>query len=385
MKKIIFLLAFALAISAMQTAQAANISTSGYFMITGEAFNNKRLLITEEAENTLKIYERVQLALDVDFTEDVAGQISFRLPYGQLYGSGLDGAVALEPQLRSAYIDFPVAMFDVRAGLQDYALPGFLGSGVNPIIDDTFAGFVANANFASISTEFAWFIPSYTNAGKSNIYSINFVAKPFDIIDFNHWFTLDDLAYDGETSNLYIGVNLDVFLNDISAGAACVVAKKDKVDDQHAFLVEGHISFDLAFMTPGLAVWYGKQGDIPMEMTQWGSFGGFNGSADSYFEMGNGLQDIFPVDFNDPFNSTGIYFSLADISLGNSVNLAAHALYVMDNTLNSSDSELELGTNIITSITNNLDFIVDAYYFMPLYEQERGKGALVACTLQANF
>ncbi len=384
MKKLIStFFALALVIPTAHNAQAAQISTSGYFMITGEALHNQRLL-TQDTDTTLRISERVELALDMNMGENVTGQLSMRIPANDSFGEKMNGAYTVETELRSAYIDFPIAMLDIRAGLQGFSLPSYLGSGVNPIMDDIFAGFAINADFGTISPELAWFVTS-TGVSKSNSYALTVAIKPNDTIAITPWFTLDDLSNMGEGSNMYMGATLEMAINDISLGAGAIYTKKDSKIDHSALLVEGHISFALSYLTPGLAVWYGTQGDAPMGITEWGSWGAFNGSADSYYENGNGLLDVFPVNYNDPFNSTGIYLSVSDIAIIDSISLAGHALYVLDNTLNSNESELELGANIYTSITNNLDFIVDAYYFIPMYSTKTGNGALVACTLQANF
>ncbi len=380
MKKIISLaLALGLFVGATAQNAAASVTASGYFMITGDALNNADLA-DKDTVTTLKFKERVQIALDMDMGDDVTGQLSFRVPYGQQFGDAISGVEELAPQLRTAYINFPIAMLDVTAGLQAYALPSYFGSGVNPILDDNLPGFVVGADFGMIAPELAWFITEYDTT-KRNVYALSLPVALADGMTLTPWATMIDNT--GSPSDTYMGATFDANMGNIFAGAGVVYGMSD-ADDVSALVAEAHFAIDLGSLTPGVAAWYGMSGDAgPPASDTWGSWLAFNGAGDYAFGNQNGLQNGFGG-LDDWFSTLGVALTVADIQLSEAMDLNARLIYLMNTAEGSEDSDLEIGVALNTALTSNLNIVVDAAYYMPMVEGS-GNAASVACTFVANF
>ncbi len=386
MKKIIsFALAGAMLFGMSAQSAEASVTASGYFMITGEGLHNYDLA-TEDKDTSLMVYQRLQLALDMDMGKDVKGNLTMRIPHYGQYGDGIYAADNISPQLRSVYVDFPLSRFQITAGLQGFTLPGYMGSGVNPVMDDYFTGFTVSTEIGSATPQLAWFVRDYENntAGTSNIYAA-VLPFGFDTLDLSLWGMMIDNS-DSYSPHFY-GVTFDTVMNDIYAGAGAIYSMDNAPEKNTAYVAEAHIALDLAAMTPGIAAWYGASANnSPFLMDEWWcSWGAFNGASEYQFGNMTSLQKGFNASYTDPFTTLGFAFTLADIELNNDMDLNLRAVYVKDNTENATESELELGATVWTSVTENLNIILDGAYFIPMYDNDTGHAASIACTIYATF
>ncbi len=380
MKKIISLaLASCMLVGALsQKAMATEVSASGYFMITGNLFNNEALA-DSDTSTTFKVYERVELALDAKVAENVSGQFKVRVPKKDQW----DGTLTPDTTVRSAYIDFDLAMVDVRAGYQGYTLPYYLGNDEsNPVFDANYPGIVIKADLDMFAPEIAWFVNEYSSdeSTKEYTYALSVPMYINEMMTLTPWAAMLDRK--GSPSDTFIGAVFDADLGNIFAGGGVLYGMQDSDDSISSLLLEAHASIDLDMCKPGIAIWYGIKGsDGGLEYT--GSWGNFNSSADGMFDNANGLENVNLSDYT-PYDSFGIVANVADVVLSDFATLEAHIMYVMDSNDEDKDPNLELGASLYTSIASNLNFIVDAYYFMPMTDN-KGNGTSIAGTLYMTF
>ncbi len=380
MKKIISLaLAAGLLVGATTQANAADFELSGGFTATAGVSNNAALADADTVTN-LKGYTELEIALDIAVTDNVKGVFSFTLPDGVQWGSG-----EYNPALGEAYFSIPLAMLQANIGYQDFAAPGYLGSGVNPAFDESGAGIVLSADFGVIAPQFAWLVTGLTEddekTATQNVYALSLPINLGDIT-VTPWATmLDNRGADSET---YMGAVVDAEISNIAAGAGVIYAMDAAETANTGLLVEGHFAIDLGMLTPGIAVWYGMEGaDGGLASSDLGSWGAFNGANDGLFGNGIGLHDINETEY-DPFNSLGLMVNVANVALGDVASLGAHVAYIMTTTDVELDPNMEIGANLVAEITENVEFALEANYFMPMAEG-KGNAANVGFTVGVSF
>ncbi len=381
MKKIISLaLAFAMLVAVATKAQAADIATSGYFMVTGNIFNNEALA-DSDTKTTFKVKERVELALDIKVSDDVSGQFKVRVPASQQWNGATPTA---STQIRSAYMDFGYDILQVCAGYQSYALTSYLGSGVNPVLDDSVPGVVAYLDLGFIVPELAWFATNYTDTTKQNIYALTIPFAINDMMQVTPWAAMLDNSGLGIASDTFIGATFDANIDMIDAGAGVLYALQDSDDSIYSLLFEANAAIDLGMLTPGIALWYGMKGDDGgVAMTNYGSWGAFNGSNDSAYGNNLGLQSYNATNY-DPFESFGIIANVNNVNIGEYCALGAHIMYIMDSSDESLDPNMEIGAYISSEIINGLSMYLELNYFMPMTDNT-GNGLNAALSMKMAF
>ncbi len=380
MKKIIsFALALAMLVVTTK-AEAADFATSGYFMMTGNIFNNEALA-DSDTKTTFKVKERAELALDIVVSDEVSGQFKVRVPSSQQWNGATPD---VNTQIRSAYIDFGYDMLQVRAGYQGHALTGYLGSGVNPVLDDNVPGVVAYLNLGAIVPELAWFVTDYTDTEKQNIYALSIPFAINDMMNVTPWAAMLDNSNKGIPTDTYVGATFDAVIDFIFAGAGILYAVQDSDDSIYSLLFEANATVDLGALSPGIALWYGMKGDDGgVTMTDYGSWGAFNGSNDSAYGNNLGLQSYNATSY-DPFSSFGIVANVNNVNIGEYCSLGAHIMYIMDSSDESKDPNMELGAYISSDIIDGLAMFLEVNYFMPMTDNY-GNGLNAALTLKMAF
>ncbi len=402
MKKIISL-ALAAGLLVGASAQAAEFKPSAVFMTT---LGVQQLGETDMGFN---INYRAQVGLDFIASDDVKANLTLRLPNNATWGATTTtsdgktiyttgGNVDQDIYLLNAYMQFPVAMFDVKAGLQaNTFLPRYMGSH-NPILDDwtTLPSIVATTDLGMVKPTIAYVIPASTgnlnnSDGKSNVIALSapiavadgMKVSPWAVINYSTVESTDDMP-------IYAGATFDMLMNNIAAGAGAIYGTDD---DGSSMIFTGNVAMNLGALTPGLAVWYGMADDGPAMglnsgIGNSGWWGGFNGSTDVLYANQGSLANQFnasgaKVAGMNPANSLGVVANVNNIAVGEKARLGAHVMYVMDTTEEEQDAQLDAGVKFTMPFATQMTFVATGNYVMN-YEGE-DDAILGACTVRYNF
>ncbi len=390
------LLTFAL-IGISSNLYAKEFNASGYFMATGQ-FAYQLDTIKSEDKPTFKVYERVELAFDLNLAENLGGQLKMRLPSngkGQFGDKDFQESSLINPEIRSLYAFFPFATtpINARLGMQEYMPPGYLGGNVNPVFDQVAPGLLLQGKLGMMQPTFAWFVldyPTATNTGTvENFFALSVNLDITKNAQVNPWFALNE----SNSGIMYIGFTSSIDLDNLQTGIDLLYGQKDiAYTPASSLLLDFYASYELDLFTPGLMAWYstGKRG-YNLGISDFnGSWASFNNSSNLLFDNGNGLQNpIKPINtaLSNPFGTLGLGLSIANLNLSENTSLSAHALYIAQTDENIKNSATEVGASLFYSMMQALDIIVDVNYYIPMQEitTNEGNAFSLATSIKISF
>ncbi len=398
MKKIIFSLSL-LSIFAYSSEAMAKLDASGLFLVTGQ-FANQLDLEKSEDKPTYKVYERIEIGLNLAIEDNINGGLKVRLPHngkGQFGSSSFSNNDAFTPDLIAAYASFPFAHTPITMtiGMQEYMLPAYLGGNVNPVFDSHAAGIVLNGNLGMMRPTFAWFVLDYPASNEtsavSNLFALSVPLSLAEDMQINPWFAINE----SNSGIMYLGVTSKHVSDNLIAGADFLYGQKDiAITPASSLLVDVYASLALDKFTPGVMAWYstGKRGEnIGLSedyntITQ-GTWASFNGQNSFLFANDNSLMTNFSSPLANPFGTVGLGLSASNIYLTKETNLSLQALYIAKTDEDSSDSILEFGANMHYAMFKALDILLDMNYAIPMYSDTstQGNGFNFATSVNINF
>ncbi len=394
MKKIISLaLAAGLLVGASAQAQAAEFKPSAVFMTTLGASQ------IGDADLGFNVNYRAQVGLDFIASDNVKANVTMRLPNNATWGNATYGDNDNQDiYLLNAYMQFPVLMFDVKAGLQaNTFLPRYMGSH-NPVLDDwaTLPSFVATADFGMVKPTISYVIPSSTGnlaspTGKENVIALTLPIAVADGIKVSPWALVNYNSEDGKDNMpIYAGLTADANIGNITAGIGGIFATDDGASNM---LFTGNVAMNLGALTPGVAVWYGMSDSGPemghtKAIGSSGWWGGFNGSTDVlYANQGSLANQYFgKTDAMAPTDSLGVTVNVNNIAVGEKARLGAHVMYVMDTRdvaeASKKDAQLDAGVKFTMPFATQMTFVATGNYIIV---NEDTNAITTAFTARYNF
>ncbi len=378
------------------TVHAKEFNASGYFMATGQ-FANQLDTIKSDNKPTFRVYERVELALDLKLEESLGGQFKMRLPSngrGQFGDTNFKENAVINPEIRSLYAFFPFAKTPIsaRLGMQEYMLPGYLGGNVNPVFDQVAPGLLLEGKLGMMEPTFVWFVLDYPNEATSSVENFFALSVPLQVaehVKVNPWFALNE----SNSGIMYIGLTSSINLNNLQTGFDLLYGQKDiAYTPSSSLLLDIYASYEFALFTPGFMAWYstGKSGDN-LGITDFnGSWGYYNASSNLLFDNGNGLQNpIIPTNtaLSNPFGTLGLGLSIANINISENTTLSAHALYIAQTDEDAKNAATEVVISLFYSMMQALDIIVDANYYISIPEisTNEGNAFSLGTSIQISF
>ncbi len=374
-------LAAAMLLMPVQKAQAVDFKANGMFVITGEN-------LYEEKGDTMNFImeQHMQVGIKAIISDAISLTTVAALPYEQQWGNfelntneekdndkvGSHGDSIFT--LLENYVEFPLAMLNVKAGLQNYVLPSYLGSS-NPVMNawTALTGIVATTNFGKVQPTVGYFIvdPEQNRADtatavadKQTAYSLVLATQITDTMSVNPWIVFNDMK--AVASQTYAGLTFDAKVNNIVLGLGGIYAMDDS-DNGANMLFAANANMNLGKLTPGIAVSYGIQDNANilegaangMGVGGTGIWGNFNNSGASAPGFMSGLE-LGSMSSYNPFDSLTVALTVADIALANTVSLSLAGIYRMDTTEADRAAEWTAGAKVQKIFTRNMFFILDA-------------------------